>query len=66
MAFRNSTILITGCSSGIGHQTALYLNEKGYTVFATARTDEDVQKLQSLGLTSFLLDVTKKKLSQIL
>jgi len=61
MAFRNSTILITGCSSGIGHQTALYLNEKGYTVFATARTDEDVQKLQSLGLTSFLLDVTKKE-----
>lgn len=55
----NQTILITGCSSGIGYQTALYLKEKGYKVFATARKEQDVLKLQALGLTSFLLDVTK-------
>lgn len=59
MNYSNSTILITGCSSGIGYQTALYLKEKGYTVFATARKEEDVIRLKELGLTSFLLDVTK-------
>jgi len=61
MNYHNSTILITGCSSGIGYQTALYLKEKGYKVFATARKEEDVKKLQNLGLTSFLLDVTKQQ-----
>lgn len=59
MNSNHSTILITGCSSGIGYQTALYLQEKGYKIFATARKEQDVLKLQELGLTSFLLDVTK-------
>jgi len=59
MNSNHSTILITGCSTGIGYQTALYLQEKGYKVFATARKEQDVLKLQKLGLTSFLLDVTK-------
>jgi short-subunit dehydrogenase len=57
----NSTILITGCSSGIGYETAVYLHQNGYQVFATARKEEDVLKLRTLGLTSFLLDVTKKE-----
>lgn len=61
MNFHNSNILITGCSSGIGFQTALYLHKKGYKVFATARKEEDVLKLKDLGLTTFLLDVTKKE-----
>jgi short-subunit dehydrogenase len=61
MNFQNSTILITGCSSGIGYRTALYLHEKGYKVFATARKENDVLKLKNLGLTTFLLDVTKKE-----
>ena len=59
MNLHTSTILITGCSSGIGFQTALYLHEKGYKIFATARKEEDVLKLKDLGLTTFLLDVTK-------
>jgi short-subunit dehydrogenase len=59
MNYHNATILITGCSTGIGFQTALYLKEKGYKVFATARKEEDVSKLQKLGLNTFLLDVTK-------
>ena len=54
----NSTILITGCSSGIGYETALYLKKQGFQVFATARQEKDVLKLQNLGFTSFLLDVT--------
>ena len=57
----SKTILITGCSSGIGEQTALYLQQKGYHVFATARKEQDIQNLQKLGLTTFLLDVTKKE-----
>ena len=56
---KSQTILITGCSSGIGLETAIYLKNKGYMVFATARTQKDVDTLSSLGLTSFLLDVTK-------
>jgi len=54
-----STILITGCSTGIGFSTATYLHNQGYTVFATVRKEEDRQKLQDLGITVFILDVTK-------
>lgn len=54
------SILITGSSQGgIGYETALYLNEKGFDVYATARAQKDVEHLQSLGLKSYLLDVTK-------
>jgi len=51
------SILITGCSSGIGHHVALALQERGYRVFATARKTEDVEKLTQLGLESHLLDL---------
>jgi len=61
MNSNNITVLITGCSSGIGYETALYLHKKGYQVFATARQEKDVLKLKELGLTSFLLDVTQKQ-----
>jgi len=54
-----TTVLITGCSSGIGLSTALLLKEQGFRVFATARKEEDVLKLKKLGFTSYLLDVTK-------
>ena len=53
------TILITGCSSGIGYDTAHYLHKNGYRVFASARRPEDVQRLQEEGLDTYLLDVTK-------
>jgi len=54
------SILITGCSTGIGKQTALYLKSKGYRVFASARKQEDIQELQNLGMECFYIDVTKK------
>ncbi len=53
------TILITGCSSGIGYDTAHYLHKNGFRVFATARQHEDVQRLKDEGLDAYLLDVTK-------
>jgi len=57
-----TNILITGCSSGIGKQTAIYLKNNGYQVFATARKVEDVKELEKLGFNAFLLDVTKKEM----
>jgi NAD(P)-dependent dehydrogenase (short-subunit alcohol dehydrogenase family) len=52
------SILITGCSSGIGHTIAQGLHERGYQVFASARRIRDVEKIQQLGLKSVQLDLT--------
>lgn len=51
------SILITGCSSGIGLCTAQGLQQRGYRVFATARQPDDVTRLQQLGLESLQLDL---------
>jgi NAD(P)-dependent dehydrogenase (short-subunit alcohol dehydrogenase family) len=52
------TVLITGCSSGIGECVARGLFERGYRVLATARQADDVARLENSGLESFLLDVS--------
>ena len=54
---KNKTILITGCSTGIGYTSACLLKERGYRVFATARKQQDVDKLNAEGLESIQLDL---------
>ena len=51
------TILITGCSSGIGLCAAHGLKQRGYRVFASARKTRDVEILKSQGLDSIQLDL---------
>ncbi len=50
------SILITGCSSGIGFDAAQGLAARGWRVFATCRQDADCARLRGLGLESFVLD----------
>jgi NAD(P)-dependent dehydrogenase (short-subunit alcohol dehydrogenase family) len=52
-----NTILITGCSSGIGYVTAKGLKERGYQVFASARKPQDVERLRAEGFKAVLLDL---------
>ena len=42
-------MLVTGCSSGIGRATAVYLAHVGFTVFATVRREADAAALRGLG-----------------
>jgi len=54
------SVLITGASSGIGKETALYLDEMGFKVFAAVRNEEDASSLKeeaSKKLTTIMLDV---------
>ena len=50
------TILITGCSSGIGLDAARGLKARGWRVFATCRQEPDCERLRAEGLESFALD----------
>ncbi|WP_431023580.1 SDR family oxidoreductase [Halomonas sp. H5] len=50
-------ILITGCSSGIGHAAAHALKARGWRVFATARRAADVARLGNEGLEALALDL---------
>jgi len=52
------SVLITGCSTGIGLCIAKGLQNKGYRVFPTARTHKDVKNLQELGFEALFLDLS--------
>ncbi|MFB6101609.1 MAG: SDR family oxidoreductase [Haloplanus sp.] len=53
------TVLITGCSSGIGHATAEAFLDEEWEVYATARNPADIQTLGDRGCTIATLDVTE-------
>ena len=50
------SILITGCSSGIGYVAAQTLQTRGWRVFASVRAEADKARLEAEGLESLLLD----------
>ena len=50
------SILITGCSSGIGWHCALGMKQRGWRVLATARTVDDLKRLEAEGLEALRLD----------
>lgn len=55
------TVLITGCSSGIGRATALYFQREGWNVIATMRTPANEQELACLpNVICPALDVTQE------
>ena len=55
----SKTILITGCSSGIGKAAALYFHSKGWNVAATMRNPDLVDKIEdSANIIYPRLDVT--------
>ena len=50
------TILITGCSSGIGYDCAIFLRQKGWRVFASCRKEEDCARLREEGFEAPRID----------
>ena len=57
-AVTTKTVLVTGCSSGIGLATAKLLRERGWQVAPTARKAEDLDMLRAEGFEPVQLDVT--------
>lgn len=54
------SVLITGCSSGIGLAAAETMKTRGWRVFATARKPEDLARLKDeVGVASVYLDYTE-------
>ncbi|KAB2689926.1 SDR family oxidoreductase [Brucella tritici] len=56
---RQRSIIITGCSSGIGAYCAEALQSQGWRVFATARKDTDIAALKAKGMEAHYLDYTE-------
>ena len=54
------SILITGCSSGIGLDAARGMKARGWRVFATCRQEADCERLRAEGLESFRLDYAEE------
>jgi NAD(P)-dependent dehydrogenase (short-subunit alcohol dehydrogenase family) len=50
------TTLVTGCSSGIGWALAEAFAQRGHTVYATARKDVDLDRLEEAGFRALRLD----------
>ncbi|TCU32097.1 SDR family oxidoreductase [Rhizobium azibense] len=53
------TIIVTGCSSGIGAYCARALKADGWRVFAAVRKHADLGPLQEEGIEAFVMDYTR-------
>ena len=56
----SKSVLITGCSTGIGRSTATQLAKAGWTTYATARRTESIKDLEADGCKTLALDVTSE------
>ena len=59
--YSDNAVVITGCDSGFGLMTSLYLTEKGFKVIAACLTKEGQLFLQGKVALSVLCDVTKEE-----
>ena len=57
LTVQKKSVLITGCSSGIGRCLALNLHARGYRVFASVKQEKDVDALRAQGVSSLVLDL---------
>src|ERR1700690_1255308 len=57
----SEAVLVTGCSSGIGHATALALARAGFPVWASARKARSLGELEQAGCQLLELDVTDER-----
>jgi NAD(P)-dependent dehydrogenase (short-subunit alcohol dehydrogenase family) len=60
MTGHDRSILVTGASSGIGLASAKLLNSRGWQVLATAQRQEDLSRLEALGLVALPLELTDR------
>ena len=58
MTDSKGVVLITGCSSGIGRETASHLARRGHSVYATARRPDTIEDLRADGCRTLACDVT--------
>lgn len=58
-AANQPSIIVTGCSSGIGAYCARALKADGWRVFATVRREEDLASLEADGIEALLMDYTR-------
>ncbi|MGB5201955.1 MAG: SDR family oxidoreductase [Sedimenticolaceae bacterium] len=56
---QHKSVLVTGCSSGIGRCVAVGLQQRGYRVIATARRRQDLDDLEQQGLEAIHLELNQ-------